>query len=102
MKEYELYVPLNYNDGSPVEPARIEAIGERLLQEFGGLTFFPQPNRGMWKMGPVTFRDDVVIFRVLTGKVRSANRFFRQLKEELKEGLRQEDILIVARDAEIL
>ena len=102
MREYELYVPVNYNDGSPVEPEKIKGIGERLLQQFGGLTFFPQRNEGIWRMGSVTFRDEVVIFRVLTDQVRSARRFFRQFKEELKRELGQEEIIIIERDVETL
>ena len=98
MREYEVYVPLNDNDGSPVEDAKIESIGERLLAQFDGLTYFPQPNRGYWRMGAVTFRDEVVIFRVLAGDVRKARRFLRKLKEDLKRELRQEEILIVERD----
>ena len=53
-------------------------------------------------MGNVTFRDEIVIFRVLSTKVRVARRFFRQLKAELKQELRQEEILIVEKDAEVL
>ena len=102
MKEYELYVPLRYNDGVPVEVAKIDRIGERLLEQFGGVTFFPQPNQGMWKMGPVTFHDEIVIFRVLAAHARTARRFFQGLKAELKEELQQEEILIVEKDAEVL
>jgi hypothetical protein len=53
-------------------------------------------------MGSVTFRDEVAIYRVLTGNVRSARRYFRKLKEELKADLKQEEILIVEKDAERL
>lgn len=102
MKEYELYLPLTYNDGSPIEPEKIESIGEQLLREFGGVTFFPQPNEGLWRVGPVTFRDQVVIFRVLTEDDRMARRFFRAMKESLKIELQQEEILIVEKDAEVL
>jgi hypothetical protein len=102
VKEYDLYVPLTYNDGGPVEPRTIERIGQRLLDQFGGVTFFPQPNEGLWRMGPVTFRDQIVIFRVLAGKVRSARRFFKALKQELKTELKQEEILVVERDVETL
>lgn len=102
MKEYEIYIPLSYNNGSSVEPKKIERIGEQLLEHFDGLTYFPQRNQGVWKMGPVTFRDEIVIFRVLTDKVRAANRFLKQFKEELKRDLKQEEILIVAKDAETL
>ena len=102
MKEYELYVPLTFNDGSPVDPKMVETIGEQLLEEFGGLTFFPQLNQGLWRMGHVTFRDQIVIFRVLTSDVRGARRFFRALKRRLKTDLKQEEILIVEKQAETL
>jgi hypothetical protein len=102
VKEYEIYVPLRYNDGSSIEPHKIARIGERLLGHFHGVTFFPQPNKGSWKVGRVIFRDEIVIFRVLTDKVRFARRTLRQLKEELKRELKQEEILIVEKDAEVL
>jgi hypothetical protein len=102
VKEYELYVPLFLNDGTPVSDELIDRLGERLLDEFGGCTFFPQPNKGLWKMGDVVFRDEVVIFRVLTRQVRPARKFFRELKNELLRELQQEAILIVEKDVETL
>lgn len=102
MKEYELYVPLFLNDGTPVSDGFIDQLGQRLLDEFGGCTFFPQPNKGLWKMGDVVFRDHVVIFRVLTADSRGARRFFRALKRELMRDLQQEAVLIVEKDAETL
>ncbi|HEX4589714.1 MAG TPA: hypothetical protein VH120_07280 [Gemmataceae bacterium] len=102
MKEYELYLPLTYNDGSPVEDAKIERVGEQLQEEFGGVTFFPQPNQGRWLMGGVTFRDQIVIFRVRTGRVRTARRYFKKLIRDLKSELNQEEILVVEKDAERL
>lgn len=41
MKEYDLFVPLSYNDGTPVEPAKFQELQSRLLDRFEGLTFFP-------------------------------------------------------------
>jgi hypothetical protein len=102
VKEYDVYVPLQLNDGTPVDDELIDRLGERLLEQFGGCTYFPQPNKGLWKMGNVVFHDEVVIFRVLTGQVRVARRFFRDLKRELMRELQQEAILIVERDAETL
>lgn len=101
MKLYEIYVPLKYNDGSPVEPERIDNLGARLLETFGGYTFNPQPHRGAWRMGDVTFHDEIVIFRVLTGKARLAARYFKQLRKDLEKELRQEKILILSYQAEI-
>lgn len=101
MKLYEVYVPLKYNDGSPVDPRILDRLGARLLEAFGGYTFNPQPHRGVWRMGDVTFRDEIVIFRVLTGKARLAARCFKQLRRDLERELHQEKILILSYQAEI-
>lgn len=101
MKLYEIYVPLKYNDGSPVAPETIDRLSARLLETFGGYTFNPQPHRGAWRMGEVTFHDEIVIFRVLTGKTRMAARYFKQLRKDLEKELRQEKILILSYPAEI-
>lgn len=98
MKEYDLFVPLRYNDGASIEPAKLQILQARLLELFGGVTFFPQPNEGLWQSGGVTYRDEIVIYRVVTGNVRAARQFFRRLKEELKTALRQEEIFVVERD----
>jgi hypothetical protein len=102
VNEYDLFVPLYYNDGAEVEPSRLMQLEERLLDEFDGVTVFPQPNRGSWRMGDVTYRDEIIIYRVVTANRRTARRFLRQLKEELKRDLRQEEILIIERDVRTL
>ena len=54
MKEYDVFIPLFYNDGNPIEPLKFQKLQQRLLDEFGGLTYFPQPNEGSWRFGDVT------------------------------------------------
>ena len=102
MKEYDVFVPLYYNDGSPVEPEKLLALKRRLLDQFDGLTFFPQANEGLWRAGGVTYRDEIVIFRILTADAAEARQFLSELKEELKRELNQEEILIVERDVDTL
>lgn len=97
MREYELYVPLHYNDGQPIEPEKLAALKRRLVEEFGGLTHFPQENEGLWKLGQHTFRDRIVIYRVLATDYPKAEHFFTKLKEDLKRDWQQEDVLIVTR-----
>jgi hypothetical protein len=97
VQEYDLFIPLFYNDGAPTESSKFQDLQARLLDQFGGLTFFPQANQGFWRMGNVTYRDEIVIYRVLASKPRVARRFLTRLKEELKKDLRQEEILIVER-----
>ena len=58
MKEYDIFVPLYYKDGTPVETARFQHLQALLLERFEGLTYFPQPNQGFWKFGNMTYRDE--------------------------------------------
>jgi hypothetical protein len=100
VKEYDLFIPLNYNDGRQVEPEKFQALQTQLLAQFGGLPFFPQPNEGFWTLADITYRDEIVIYRVLTSEQQEARRFLSDLKERLKREFQQEDILIVERDVE--
>jgi len=53
-------------------------------------------------MADVVYRDEVVIYRVITSDVAPARRFFELLKQQLKRELDQEEILIVERDVRTL
>ena len=100
MKEYDIYVPLSNNDGTPVDPQKLRDLKKRLVDHFGGLTHFPQENEGLWKVGAFTFRDKIVILRVLTTEPDKASAFFAELKQEMQRNWAQEDVLIVVRDVE--
>jgi hypothetical protein len=52
--------------------------------------------------GSPSYRDEIVIYRVLTSRVRPARRFLSHLKKRLKQELEQEEILIIERDVETL
>ncbi len=102
VKEYDLFVPLYYNDGRAIDAQKFQDLQIQLLNHFGGLTFFPQPNEGFWTRAGITYRDEIVIYRVITSNEQEARRFLSDLKELLKESFQQEDILIVERDVETL
>jgi hypothetical protein len=102
VKEYDIFVPLTYNDGSPIEATKLQRIHKILLDRFEGLTYFPQPNEGYWTMANVTYKDEIVIYRVLTTKTGSARKFLKRFKEKLKQDLKQEEILIIERDVRAL
>ena len=102
MKEYDIFIPLFYNSGEPVEPEKFQSLQDQLLDRFDGLTFFPQPNRGIWRMADVTYRDEIVIYRVLASADTEARRFLKELKEQLKSEFDQHEILIVERDVDTL
>ena len=45
MKEYDIFIPLYYNDGTPIESAKFQNLQALLLERFDGLTFFRNPIR---------------------------------------------------------
>ena len=53
-------------------------------------------------MAGITYRDEIVIYRVMTSDAQEARRFLSALKERLKEVFQQEEIRIVERDVETL
>jgi hypothetical protein len=66
VKEYDIFIPLRYNDGAPIEGRKFQELQRVLFNEFGGLTYFPQANQGLWKLGDMTYRDEIAVYRVIT------------------------------------
>jgi hypothetical protein len=102
VKEYDVFIPLYYNDGTPIEPGKFQELQARLLGRFEGLTYFPQPNHGFWKFGDMTYRDEIVIYRVISKDASDARAFLANLKEHLKREFQQQDILIIEREVGLL
>jgi hypothetical protein len=95
--EYDLYFPLS-GDGAKSVTTELERIKKELTQFFGGLTDFRHRGEGSWKMGGVTFRDEVILLRVLGDDRDRARQFMQDITRELKHSLDQEDILVIERE----
>lgn len=95
MPQYDIYLPLNYNDGRPIEPQKLHEIKEELAYRFGGLTVLPAgtPAEGLWEDQGQLIQDDIVIFRVVT--TYEAGDYFKEYKLTLERRLEQEEVLIV-------
>ena len=96
MQEFEIYLPTKQNDGTEVDPAEIERIKATLTKAFGGYTHLNQRSEGAWRIGGVTFIDEVTIARVLDDG--SANFDMVAFKKELEAALKQDTVLIVSRE----
>jgi hypothetical protein len=44
VREYDIFLPLRYNDGRQIEGSTFQQVQAELLEEFGGVTYFPQAN----------------------------------------------------------
>jgi hypothetical protein len=98
MKQYEIYVPLYSNEGKRLAAANFNRLKKRLVSKFGGLTYFPQKNKGFWTIGKATFHDEIVILRVISAETKTVKKFWQQLKADLQKEWQQEHVLIVAHE----
>jgi hypothetical protein len=100
MRELDIYLPSVRNDGGSVDPQIVEQIKVSLTNAFGGYTHLKSRCEGAWKMGGVTFCDEVTIIRVLEDV--STGFDTHAFRRNLEAVLGQEKILIVAREVDVL
>jgi hypothetical protein len=101
-RRYEVYLPLEYNDGTPIEPGKFLALQQEFLQRFSGLTQVAKefPLRGIWRQEERTYFDNIVIYTLydFASDFSPNQQFFESYKETLKDIFQQEEILIVVQD----
>jgi len=95
MREFDIYLPTTLQDGAPIDPELIREIKSTLVNAFGGYTHFTHRNEGAWRIGNVTFRDEITVIRVLDDG--RAHFDMVDFKRQLERRLQQSSILIVAR-----
>src|SRR5437870_106694 len=95
-ERYEILLPLKYNDGSPVEPEKLQATRRALVEQFGALTMDAPPIAGLWVSGGREYQDELIRFVVDAKASPDTDAFFRGFKEQLKERFRQVEIWITA------
>lgn len=100
MKEYDLYVPLFLSRGKRLPRQSLTRLRFKLVAQFGGVTFFPQKSKGLWKIGRVIFFDEIVILRVLSEKTLPS--FWKRLKRDLQREWNQQEVLIITRDVSVV
>ena len=100
MKEYEIYLPTTFNDGTLVPEKEMQHLKDVLTKTFGGYTHMQQRNEGAWSVGGVTFHDEVSIMRVLDDC--SASFDVHLFKLDLEVRFKQDSILIVRREVSVV
>lgn len=100
MTEYDIYLPMRMNDGTAVDPDLIAGIKAELAKAFGGYTHFMQRSEGAWRIGGVTFREEMTIVRVLDDG--TADFDMPAFQRSTEAALGQEQLLIVARKVDVV
>jgi hypothetical protein len=99
--EYDIFVPLFDNEGTPYGGDLLAKFKQRLVEKFGGLTDTKHKNEGRWKIGGIEQRDEIVIWRVLSAG-EDAGPFMKDFKKQMERELRQDKILIICRQVMVL
>ena|SRR5207253_1880559 len=104
MRNYEIYLPLKYNNGQAIESEKLTDIRDELAEAFGAITVssLSAPYQGTWKYGGVEYIDDIIKIQVVTRNDRATKKFFKDFKERLKESLQQIDILITTHGIQVI
>jgi hypothetical protein len=104
-RRYEIYLPLTYNDGHPVERRKFKQTRAELLTRFGGLTRMPLEMAtalmGEWMAGKQLYEDRIATYVIYSLDINAADAFMRPYKEKLKRRFRQLEILLVAQLVEL-
>ena len=105
-RQYEVYLPIEYNDLTPIEDEAYDQIEQDLLQRFGGVTQIRRSNplRGIWQEAEGVYQDNIVLFTVLdfSENLEDNQHFMMNYKEFLKQRLQQKEILITYHNLYVL
>lgn len=103
IRTIEIYLPLDYNDGAPIEQSKFIGLQRALLRRFGGVTSTQRefPLQGLWHSGRQIFQDRVVVLAAIDFQGETDFELFRylkRLKDRLKRNFDQLELLITVQD----
>lgn len=103
IRAIDVYLPVEYNDGRPVEDEKFADLQQQLLLRFGGVTSTHRnfPLQGIWRDREQVFRDLVMVFTVMESRATTqfeVIRYLERLKSRLKKTFDQKDVLITLQD----
>src|SRR5262249_40093273 len=103
IRNIDIYLPLDFNDGRSIPESKYVALQQELLTRYGGVTSIQRqfPLHGLWQSGETVYQDRVVIFSVMSFRDESqflTLRCLERLKERLKPKLDQLEILITVQE----
>lgn len=91
IKRFEILLPLNYNDGSLIEPDKFLLTVDELCERFGGINQDTTRVSGTLKYGGTRYRDDLIRMHVDSDDP-NATAYLRAQKEIWKNRFQQIDI----------
>ena len=101
-RRYEILLPLQFNDGTPVPKALLAEAVLELDARFGAVSCETQVIHGRWRTQGKSFQDDLMRLYVDVEDTSEARDFFSQFKERTKSRLQQLEIWVTSHSIEII
>lgn len=96
MRRFEILLPLQLNDGSPVPPAALHQVLDEVRQRFGAVSFETQTIHGIWENQGALFRDDLSRLFVDVPDTAENIAWFTAFKERLKADFQQLELWVIS------
>ncbi len=101
-RRFEILLPLQFNDGSPVPDELIADTILELREKFGAVSCESQTIHGVWAHEAEVYRDELIRVFVDTQETIANRDFFQQFKSQLKQRFEQLDIWMTTYPIEVL
>jgi hypothetical protein len=95
-RRYEILLPLQYNDGTPIPIEDLNHTREELLAHFGGISVQPGTISGVWIHEGMRYEDSLVRILVDVEDSPENRQFFAEWKPTLLQRFRQIEIYITS------
>ena len=102
MVQFELLLPLYYNDGRAIEKEKLLQTDEELVVQFGATSTDSVVVSGRWMYQSTLYEDKLIRVRMDVQDLPANWEFFRSYKQVLKGRFEQEDIWITAYRIEVV
>lgn len=96
LRRYELLLPLEFNDGTPVPDRLIGEVQIELRQRFGAVSLETQVIQGLREHGDTVYRDRLARLFVDVPDLPEHREFFIAYKRRLMERFQQLDLWITS------
>lgn len=98
---FHILLPLNDNDGKPLDMGLYRRVATELTKRFGGLTAHTRaPAEGRWNDGRGMSKDEIVIYEVMTEILDES--WWREYRHGLEQRFRQEKVIVRAQEVWLL
>jgi hypothetical protein len=101
-RRYEILLPLQSNDGTPIPRHLIAETLLEIEQRFGAVSCETQVIQGRWRAEGKSFRDDLIRIYIDAEDTAESKEFFLSLKERTKLRFQQLDIWLTSHSIDVL